>query len=118
VIEQIPEGVAVYNVAGDERPTLAEWVAVAAQAGGFPDRSVLAGANAEPYKPRQYFPFRDYAYCVEIDVIKAALGWRPRYSLAEGLRHTHATQDIRLLEAKRLDTRIEDHILSTLRRGR
>lgn len=111
-LQKRPEGTVVYNVAADERPTLAEWVAIAAEAGGFPDPGILAGAHAKAYRPRQYFPFRDYPCCVETDLIKTALGWRTRYSLAVGLRQTYAAQDVAALRIKRLDTRVEDQILA------
>jgi nucleoside-diphosphate-sugar epimerase len=88
VIEKAPDTVAVFNVAGVDRPTLAEWVAATAQAAGFPDPTVLAGT--QPLEVRKDFPFFDAPLCVETSLIESVLGWRPRYSLAAGLKQTYA----------------------------
>jgi nucleoside-diphosphate-sugar epimerase len=117
VIEEASKAPAVYNVAADERRTLAEWVAVAAEAGGFPDPSVLASACADRYEWRDYFPFRDSALCVETSRIRNSLGWRPQYSLVAGLRQTLATLDCRDLRAKILNTQIEEKIFGRLSRA-
>ncbi len=107
-----PPGVAVYNVAADERPTLSEWVSTVAEVAGFPDPGILAGEHAKTYKPRQYFPFRDYPCCVEVGPVKTDLNWRARYSLAEGFRQTFGTQDKQALRTRTLDREVESRILA------
>ncbi|MGB4100820.1 MAG: NAD-dependent epimerase/dehydratase family protein [Alphaproteobacteria bacterium] len=107
-----PLGVAIYNVAADERPTLSEWVRTVAEVAGFPDPGILAGDHAKTYKPRQYFPFRDYPCCVETGLVKTELNWKARYSLAEGFRQTLGTQDQQSLRTRALNLDVERRILA------
>jgi nucleoside-diphosphate-sugar epimerase len=107
-----PERLAIYNIADGETPTLLEWVRTTARAAGFEDPSILAGAAGSAYPARQYFPFRDSPLCLDIEAIKTRLDFRPRYSLAAGLRQTYATLDVESLKRKALATEVEDLILA------
>jgi len=86
-----PTTVDIFNVAGDERISLTDWVRLAAEVGGFADPGVIAGDEAVGFMPRQYFPFRDYPCCVEVRFIKEKLGWRARLDLRSGLEATLAS---------------------------
>ena len=109
-----PKDIAIYNVAAIERPTLSEWVDVVAKIAGGTNSGILAETYADNYKPRQFFPFRDYPCCISVDLITLKLGWEPNYRLEEGFKQTFETYDLSFLKNKKLDTTVEDQILSNI----
>jgi dTDP-D-glucose 4,6-dehydratase len=72
----------------------------------------LGGVKTERWMAREYFPFRDYDCCVEVDLIKRDLGWRAKYRIDEGFRQTFGTYTVEELRERVLDTGVEDQILS------
>ncbi len=104
--------VAVYNVGADERLMFREWVAMVAGITGASCAGVVAGNHAARWRPREYFPFRDYACCVEVGLIKRDLGWRAKYGIEEGFRQTFAAYSVEELRDRVLNTRVEDQILA------
>ena len=108
---------AVYNVASDECPTLREWVDMLSDMVGAKNTSVLAGKLADSYRPRQYFPFRDYPCCVENSLIKQELNWDAKYGIKDGFRQTFSKQNVEFLKTKELNTKVEDEILKTITVG-
>ncbi|AZO75558.1 NAD-dependent epimerase/dehydratase family protein [Mesorhizobium sp. M1D.F.Ca.ET.043.01.1.1] len=107
-------GAQVFNVASEERMSLREWVNLVATAAGFADPGILAGDQADDYMPRQYFPFRDYPCCVDVQFLMKSFEWRPRLGLFDGFRQTFETQDIQHLASKPLDSETEQTILARI----
>ncbi len=104
----------VYNVASDERLTLRDWVDMLSRIAGVEKTSILARNYADAYKPRQYFPFRDYPCCLENDLIKQELNWHAKYGMEDGFRQTFSSLDTDILKTKDLETKIEDEILKNV----
>jgi hypothetical protein len=48
-------------------------------------------------------------------LIKDQLGWKQKYSLAEGFAQTYLSYDPTVLKSKVLDTSVEDKILALLK---
>lgn len=113
-LTHIPKKSAVYNVASADTITLQEWVATLSEIAGSDDRGVLAQSSSGSLKPRQYFPFRDYPCCVEVQKITQDLGWKAQYDVKEGFRQTFSTHNIDDLANRDLDTKNEDWILGNI----
>ncbi len=114
VLTHIPEKSAVYNVASADTVTLQDWVSILSEIAGAKDRGVLAQSFSGSLKPRQYFPFRDYPCCVEVQSISDALGWKARYDTEKGFLQTFSAHDIEDLRNRDLDTKNEDWILGNI----
>ena len=64
-------------------------------------------------KPRDFFPFRDYACVLDTAKIERELGWKPEISLERGMAQTFEQADSIQL-AEKFDTEVEDRILARL----
>jgi nucleoside-diphosphate-sugar epimerase len=106
---------AIYNVASDEQLTQVAWVYIVTKAAGLDYKAVCAGDKAEGFAIRQYFPFRDYPCALDTALIKEQLGWKQKYTLAEGFAQTYLSYDPTVLKSKVLDTTAEDQILELIK---
>jgi nucleoside-diphosphate-sugar epimerase len=104
-----------YNIASDQMPAQNEWVDIVAKVTGLSYKAVCAHDKAKEFAIRQYFPFRDYPCALDTALIKDQLGWKQKYSLAEGFAQTYLSYDPTVLKSKVLDTSVEDKILALLK---
>lgn len=104
----------VLNIADAEEISLREFAARLSAIAGCPDLSVLPGAAASGFTPRQFFPFRDYPTRVKVDVIYSAIDWKADYNFSIGFKATYACYSPSELAERTIDTNVEDKILRKL----
>lgn len=110
------KGTSVYNIAAEPAMSLTEWAqAVAASCGAGAKLIRSAGAHAQDFQPRQYFPFRDFPCWVDTTNIRTALGWHPLYKFDAGIKQTLMSYDVRQLCAMDAFFGAEDQILTRMR---
>jgi nucleoside-diphosphate-sugar epimerase len=106
----------IYNIAADEQVSLHAFVTRLAAIVGSPDPSVLVKDSDYGYKPRDYFPFRNYPCRVDSSKLMAELGWKPEYDFESGFSNTYESLNGHILD-RELDTGIEDEIFARIRSG-
>ncbi len=79
-----------YNIAGEEKVGLSQWVALVAEAAGLPNPAKEAPAALQEKPARSYFPFRSTTLTLDTTKI-ADQGFSSSHSLLEGLKLTFAS---------------------------
>lgn len=111
VLQEPSSGARVMNVAEGIEVSLASWVGLVAQAGGFNDPGILAGCSSNKFKPREYFPFRDYPCRLDTRKIRSELGWKASIPLSD--QQTFLTYDLEQLRKSSAQSPAEKEIYNT-----
>lgn len=110
-----PDGIAIYNIGSDEQMPFIEWIRTLSKVAGINNPNIIFERNITNFQPRQYFPFRNYPCCIDINLIKQQLKWHAKYNIETGFEQTFKTYDVNLLKNKKLETKVEDEITSIVR---
>lgn len=77
-----------YNVSGNEHISFKEWIEVCAKVVDVKPKLFLTNTVSTCYKARDWFPFRDVSMFGSCEKIENDTGFKPQYSIFEGLKQT------------------------------
>ncbi|WP_058486468.1 SDR family oxidoreductase [Defluviitalea phaphyphila] len=103
-----------YNISGTEYITLKGWVEVCGRVLNITPKLVLVDTKATTYKARDWFPFRDINMIGSCDLIKKDIGFKPQYSIYDGLKQTVDKQGIEKFKNSLKESDVERKILEQL----
>lgn len=111
----------VYNLSGDEFVTFDGMVKVCAKAAGVDNPTIVHYDPKKVTIPEGFpkgFPFRGMHFFANIEKAKRDVpGWRPKYSLLEGLKDSYQRDFVaRGTDKKEVDFRTDDLILQTVQK--
>ncbi|KAJ4956652.1 hypothetical protein NE237_013435 [Protea cynaroides] len=102
----------VFNISGDKYVTFDGLARACAKAAGFPEPEIIH------YNPKEFdfgkkksFPFRDQHFFASIEKAKSELGWKPEFSLVDGLADSYKFDFGRGTFRKEADFTTDDMIL-------
>ncbi len=103
----------VYNVGHSDWVSVREYLEILARVSGTDLEMREVPYPALGVRPREFFPFRDYACVLDVAKIRSELSWEPSRALELGLAQTFQHCDRERL-TEHLDTAAEDALLSRL----
>lgn len=107
-------GVVTWNVAHPEYHSIRDYVRALGAVAGVEPELCPVPVERLGIAARDFFPFRDLACVLDVERIRAELGWQPGYDFASRMRHTLASYDRDALRTERIDTDAEDAIRARL----
>jgi nucleoside-diphosphate-sugar epimerase len=114
ICKNSPSESTVFNIASPEILTFESWIALLADVSGCINLSFPEGGRATGYKPRQYFPFRNYPCVVDTERISSKSKFSPTIRAREGFESTYRSYSKTDLSSRHIDFTIEDDILGRL----